>query len=146
MAPNLKEIVADYIHEGKQYSESRDMFYLTVKRIGKIAEGGSLDFGGSEYSEAEVEWIETVKKSPDDSYGWWNLSEGYYWVEYNEKINLPEDSNIFFQPWEKALKAGLSHPSGIISEPREVLATIIFVGKGGIGIKENARISELYLF
>lgn len=36
MANKLLSIVSNYIHEGKQFSESRDMLYLTVKRIGKI--------------------------------------------------------------------------------------------------------------
>lgn len=135
MEMKLTDIIADYIHEGKQFSESRNAFYLTVKRIGKLYSGGSLDFGGSEYSEAVIEWMEPEKKAEDDKYGWWQLNEGSYWVEYNERIDLPE----------KALKAGICHPTGIINEPREVLATMVNVGGYTVGIKENARISEVYV-
>lgn len=145
MANKLLSIVSNYIHEGKQFSESRDMLYLTVKRIGKIASGGSLDFGGSEYKEAEIEWIEPEKKSPDDKYGWWDLSKGSYWVVYNEEIDLPENTTLFFQPWEKAVLAGITHPSGIISEPRKLLATLVSVGDYTVGIKENARLSEVFI-
>jgi hypothetical protein len=94
MEMKLTDIIADYIHEGKQFSESRNAFYLTVKRIGKLHSGGSLDFGGSQYSEAVIEWMEPEKKAEDDKYGWWQLNEGSYWVEYNERIDLPEKVRI----------------------------------------------------
>lgn len=144
MNVKLTDVIADYIHEGKQFSESRNAFYLTVKKLGKFYSGGSLDFGGSEYSDGVIEWMEPEKKSEDDKYGWWKLNEGYYWVEYNERIDLPENVRLYFQPWEKALQAGISHQAGIIAEPRKVLATLVHVGGYTVRIKENARISEIY--
>ncbi|MFP4362798.1 MAG: hypothetical protein ACLFR1_02890 [Spirochaetia bacterium] len=141
---DIKTVVQNYLHEKTQYSEARNAFYLTAKRIGKLTKPGRLDFGGSEYQKAPIEWLDPVKHSADDKYGWWDLPEGSYWVVYNEAISLTDNQKVFFQPWERAVEAGLTHPSGIINEPREVLGTIITAGPSGVSIKENGRISEVF--
>ena len=143
MKKNLTDIVTGIIHEGKQLAEDKKALYLTAKRIGKISGGGSLDFGGSEYSEGVIEWIEPQKKSEDDDYGWWYLKNDSYWVEYNESIDLPGGAVLYFQPWEKAVQAGLVHPSGFITDPIKTLATVVTVGDYTVSLKENGRISKV---
>ncbi|MFW5687945.1 MAG: dCTP deaminase [Spirochaetota bacterium] len=137
----LQQLVHGIIHEGKQIPESGDGVIATAKRIGRLTHNGTLDFGGSEYSQAGVEWIEPEKKNEDDDYGWWMLDEGDYLVEYNESVTPTSDLRCFIQIWEPAARNGLSQPFQIIKEAREPLTATIHVADSGIGIKENARIS-----
>ena len=83
MEKKLTDIVTGIIHEGKQLSEDKKELLLTVKRVGRITGGGSLDFGGSEYSEGVIEWIgprtgKTAKKTLEHDGGTVTLhSPGY---------------------------------------------------------------------
>ncbi|MFW6293088.1 MAG: hypothetical protein ACOC7V_12310 [Spirochaetota bacterium] len=52
----LQQVVHGIIHEGKQIPETDDVVVLTAKRIGRLTHNGTLDFGGSEYTEAPIEW------------------------------------------------------------------------------------------
>ena len=137
----LQQIVTGIIHEGKQIPESEDVVLVTAKRIGTISHNGTLDFGGSEYTEGPVEWIEPKKKSPDDDYGWWMLEEGDYVVEYNESVAPTSDTRCYLQIWAAAARNGLSQPFQVITDRRAPLVGTLRVGKAGIGIKENARVS-----
>jgi hypothetical protein len=141
----ISEIVTNYIHEGKQFSEDGTSAVLTAGRIGRVTTGGALDFGGSEYAQARVSWLEPQKQSPDDKYGWWKLSQGEYRLELNESVSLPGDGSkrVLFHPWSEAAKAGLSHPSEVISASRSPIVTHLTVGPQGLSIKENARVSQV---
>ena len=138
----LTDIVTNFIHEDTQFPEERDVAYLTVNRVGKPAKKGTLDFGGSEYTEADMEWIEPKKKSNDDKYGWWELDEGLYHIEFNEGLD-PNGETVIFQTWKNALRNGIAHSAEIIEESRDKLFTGLQVSSAGVGIKENARISEV---
>lgn len=138
----LTDIVTNFIHEDTQFPEERDAAYLTVDRVGKPARKGTLDFGGSEYTEADIEWIEPKKKSNDDKYGWWDLEQGLYHIEFNEGLE-PDGETVILQTWKNALRNGIAHSSEVIEESREKLFAELHVGAGGVGIKENARISEV---
>jgi hypothetical protein len=144
---DISQVVRDYIHEGKQFGSDKKSAILTVGRIGRVAAAGALDFGGSEYAEAEVSWIEPQKQSADDKYGWWKLSPGEYRVELNESLYPPQGSQalLLFHPWTEAVAAGVHHPSEVISTERSPLLTHISVGPQGLSIKENARISQVTL-
>lgn len=133
--------------EGIIYKETQVQDYyifLTAKRIFNITKRGDVDFGGSEYKESEIKEISPEKISPEDNYGWWSLKEGQYLIEYNEKIkeSIPKEDVIIVQPSLRLIRNGSSHPSLVISEPGGI-ATILYVGKRGITIKQNARISIL---
>lgn len=148
----LKQRVSNIIHEGKQFPEGRSFAYLTVGRIGKYAGIGRLDFGGSEYTEADVEWLAPVKKSSDDTYGWWHLTPGAYLVLFNESVEVPAGKRFYLQIWEKAARNAASIPFTILeggqgsagqdSGPGPLSCTL-FVGGAGIEIKENARLAQL---
>jgi hypothetical protein len=142
---DMHELLTGYIHEGKQFAPDGSSAVLTVKRIGRLSAGGALDFGGSEYAEAEVSWIEPQKQSAEDKYGWWKLSQGHYRIEINESVSVPEDqpTALLLHPWPDAVRAGVNHPSEVITDSREPLFTHIGVGPQGISIKENARLGRL---
>ncbi|SRR6056297_151979 len=139
----LLSMVKNYIHEGKQFPENIPVALVTVGRIGVIAGRGSLDFGGSEYSEAQVDWLEPQKKQVDDKYGWWHLPPGSYLVEFNESIELPTGSRVYLQIWDKAGRNGINHPFMVLEETLSPIQTVVSVGPEGIDIKENARLSQI---
>jgi len=140
---DLKSVVQNIVHEETQMSGDGKAMQLTVKRIGEPDEPGALDFGGSEYSEAEIEWLDPIKRSEDDKYGWWELASGMYYVEFNETLDLAGYTTVHLQIWENALKSGVTHPSQILSGSKAPVGTFIQVSDAGIGIKENARLSEI---
>lgn len=139
----LLSMLKNYIHEGKQFSEELPIAFLTVNRIGVLAGRGSLDFGGSEYSEAQVDWLEPQKQQEDDKYGWWHLAPGSYLVEFNESIELPTGTRAYLEIWEKAGRNGIQHPFMVLEESHSPLLTVVRVGPEGIDIKENARLSQI---
>lgn len=141
----LKEILENIIHEETQFPDGRNIAYVTVARVGKLSGAGSLDFGGSEYEEADVDWIEPKPRSEDDKYGWYDLEQGSYRIEFNESIDLPDDTGVLLQIWDQALKNGVTHPTEVLTQSRKPLFTQIHVSEAGIHIKENARFSELRL-
>jgi hypothetical protein len=115
---------------------------LTVKSISLIESGGSLDFGGSEYQEASSSLLEPEKKTPDESYGWWNLGGGDYLIRYNESIKIPSQGLIMILPHERLLAAGASHSPLVVDQLDQNVRVPIHVGRAGLKIKENARVSK----
>lgn len=130
------------IYEKKQVEDSG--VYLTVNKIFALKSGGEMDFGGSEYKEGEKGEMEPVKRTPDDKYGWWNLDPGEYLIEFNESPQevLIQERLVIMEPAEILTKNGVFHPVKIIDE-KGAIRTTFFVGRNGIKIKENARISKL---
>jgi len=114
---------------------------LTVNEIRKIDQGGSLDFGGSEFEEASTTLVKPEKKSPEEPYGWWKLKQGDYMIKFNEKFNLKNQGLILVIPHERLLTAGGSHPC-VIEDPDKDIQVPLSVGVHGLSIKENARVSK----
>ncbi len=132
--------LADTIHRDTQ--EHADSCDLTVNSVYEVTGSGSLDFGGSEFVEADQHLIEPEKEDPEDDYGWWHLNEGTYLVEYNERPdNVPNGVAIVF-PHERLLRTGSSHPA-FLARSGIKLTTPLNVGETGCDIKENARISKM---
>ena len=139
-------IVSRYIHEGKQFADDKSSAVLTVARVGRPQDRGALDVGGSEYAETNVVWIEPNKERPDDKHGWWRLAGGSYVVEFNERLSVSEyGGGVLLHVWAPALRAGVSHPSELITVDRDPVRTIVTVGSQGLAIKENARLSQVSL-
>ncbi|MGB2630733.1 MAG: dCTP deaminase [Candidatus Omnitrophota bacterium] len=116
---------------------------LTVGKVYSMKKEGDLDFGGSEEKEALIEQIKPVKRTPGDKYGWWNLTAGQYMVEYNEKAVVPEKCLCILQPLLRTLGAGAMHPTLVFCSGEMVERIVVIVGKSGLNIKENARISSI---
>ena len=133
--------IRNLIHKDTQTEENK--VYLTVKQIYSLDKKGSLDFGGSELNLAKRKPLLPKKKLTEDKYGWWNLSQGIYLVEFNEQIELREKEIAILESREELLQNGCFHPLRIIT-PEEKLSFIpLNVGSQGIDIKQNARISVL---
>ncbi|ELY53009.1 hypothetical protein C492_18149 [Natronococcus jeotgali DSM 18795] len=113
---------------------------LTVSAIYTVAAPGSLDFGGDELADADLEPVETTRRDPDDEYGWWNLEGGRYVVQHNEFLTDLEEP-LLLQPNNELLARGGAHPTVQVDSHLPLLP--LSVPDGGLEIKENARISTL---
>lgn len=136
----ILSFTADLISEKKQVGAfSVD---LTVRSVSKARTGGSLDFGGGEYIEAEAVTLHPEKSSPEETYGWWRLEVGNYLVRFNESISPPAKGLIMIVPHERLLAASGSHPAVAVERLDQTVCLPLQVGSGGLGIKENARVSK----
>ncbi len=123
----------------KKHQVFKDRSVLTVGKIYR-ASSSSFDFGGSEYRKAELKEMPVKKKGAGDKYGWWNLSEGCYVMEFNEEVNVKK---AILQPWSERFPASATHPARLLTGKNEKIRVILIVSKAGIKIKKNARFSEL---
>ncbi|MBI5568322.1 MAG: dCTP deaminase [Desulfomonile tiedjei] len=115
---------------------------LTVRRIGLVAGGGALDFGGSEYRVASISAVIPEKRSQEEPYGWWDLSPGPYVMGFNESI-APEGAGLILVfPHSRLLAAGGFHPATTLDVLNQEVWVVLQVGSGGLAIKENARVSR----
>jgi len=134
--------ISNIIHEKKQVEGYG--VYLTIGKIFRLTTKGEVDFGGSEYKESKRQQAAPKKRTPEDKYGWWDLAHGEYLIEFNEKLQelIPEEKVVILQPAERLTKNGAFHPTRVI-EKKGVISTTLYVGKNGINIKENGRVSKL---
>ncbi len=117
-------------------------FDLTVEKIFRF-EKGKIDFSNSERELPEGKEIPAVKKE-NDEYGWWDLSEGEYKIKTNEKINLPNNMIGILFPRSSLLRIGcFTHHALVDSGFKGRLEFILVVGKQGLKLKENARVSQI---
>ena len=137
---DIPDIWQNLIYEPKQLT--KHVLDLTVNSIYMFESQGQLDFGGSEYQSAVGKIIES-KIEDDPKYGFWTLEAGNYLIVYNETISNA-DYLIFIFPHPRLIKAGSFHTSFMwqLTEVNDKITTILQVGKAGIKIKENARISR----
>lgn len=141
----LTNHIGSIIHQDTQQHDNH--FDLTVDTIHQFTEGGSLDFGGSEFQPAEKRLIDPQKKNADDDYGWWHLRKGTYQATMNETIKEFEDTIALLTPHPHAQQAGIVANTNILSSAQEDQAVTInfYVPEAGCNIKENARFLVLYL-
>jgi len=138
---DLTVFVDDLVYEPTQ-TEGRGLD-LTVDSISRITEPGRVDFGGGELDPAETEPVATEKRDPEDDYGWWELSEGVYLIEYNESLSVPDDVRLVCQTRAAVRARGAFHPTLHLGGGSTLESVPLTVGQGGIKIKENARLSTL---
>lgn len=130
---------------------------LTVAGVARVAGGGRLDFGSSEFETADRDPVAPELAGPDDDYGWWTLESGSYLVRYNEALALPAGRVGLITPLPRLLRAGASHPALVVtaeergaageeSGPGTAPEVLLTVGGGGCDLKENCRISRLLVF
>ena len=132
--------IKDIIHEETQvHKRSID---LTLSKVYRIENRGNLDFGGNEFKKSELKEITAEKKTEDDKYGWWNLKQGMYIVEFNEELM---GKYAILQSIPRLLQTGCFLPMQII-EKNNKIQSLLNVGPQGVNIKENARIATVYQF
>lgn len=136
----LLECTEGVLHEPTQLKGSE--LHLTVNSISGLSGTGDLDFGGGERDDAEISNIVPEKRSRQDEYGWWNLTEGQYLIGFNEDIVLSENTIGVLQPLPRLTRNGSYHPS-VSFQQYEERPMLMMVGKGGINLKENARVTAL---
>ncbi len=134
--------ISNIIHEKKQVEDYG--VYLTIAKIFQLTSRGEIDFGGSEYKRSKIHEIKPVKRKGEDKYGWWNLSHGEYLIEFNEELQdlLPAAKLVILQPSERITANGAFHTTNVIEKKGKIRVTL-YIGKNGLNIKENARISKL---
>ncbi len=134
----LVSTIDDIVYEKTQKHEHR--VDLTVDDIYQIHSKGSLDFGGSEFEESRSKKIEPKKHDPEDDYGWWELEEGTYMIEFNESLT---EGTVLVQPIPRLFKTGARIPT-FIHEADEEFLSLLMVSDNGVNIKENARVAGMY--
>ena len=135
---DVSPFVEDLVHAPTQ-TEGRGVD-LTVAAVHRVADPGSVDFGGGELEAADLEAVGTERRDPDDEYGWWNLDAGRYLLSYNESLAAPDDLSFVLQTRDELLARGAFHPTLHV---RELSAVPLTVGGAGLDLKENARVSTL---
>lgn len=134
----------DIVHEDTQVQPHA--FDLTAGQILKPNVAGDLDFGGSEFKPASTLELDAIKRSQDDTYGWWNLTDRTYMIRFNESINDRFEGVGTISPHEHLTASGASIPTVTILGERNPLELPVHVGPNGCQIKENARVATLTVF
>lgn len=132
----LASVVDGLLHAETQVSDRG--VDLTVATVYEHDGPGRVDFGGGELEPAETTPIETQRRNPDDDYGWWHLDPGGYLLEYNE--TLSGSGQFGLQTRSAVLERGAFHPTLTVESLGQVP---LFVGQGGLRLKENARVTTL---
>lgn len=128
--------VQHILHKETQKHEKR--IDLTLSKVYRLKSRGSLDFGGSEFTNSTIEKISPEKESSEDKYGWWNLKEGIYKIEFNEELI---QGHGVIQSLPRLLQTGCFLPMQIIDEG--TIESVLIVEKNGVALKENARVAGL---
>jgi deoxycytidine triphosphate deaminase len=123
-----------------------DCVHLTGAQFHRLQSQGKVDFGGSEYKEAESEPVPLRKLAADDQLGWWTLGPGTYLLDYNETLRLPPNCFALLTSLERILLNGCFHPVVVAPGGGEIIRVTFSVGSKGIEIKQNARISKLIAY
>ena len=141
-----KNLVQGYINLDKQLAPNG--IDLTVNKIFKFTQAGSLDFSNSERVVPQGDEILPKKRQKSDKYGWWELEKGVYKIRTNEVVSLPANLAALGFSRTSVLRMGALTQNGVWDAG--------FSGKGefilavgnpqGINIKQNARIIQLIFY
>jgi len=119
---------------------------LTARKIFSIDPTGQIDFGGSEYVAAGRIEIASQRMRQEDSYQWWDLASGSYFVECNESLDLAENEIALIEPDDRLLRAGAWHVPMYLRGRIEPVQLLLKVGAARLRVKENARLARFRLF
>ena len=140
----LATFVKNMTYAAKQIQD--DCVHLTGAQVVRLLSQGKVDFGGSEYKEAETEPAQLRKLTVDDQHGWWTLGPGTYVLDLNETVELPLHCFALITPLERIVMNGCFHPTVVAPPNGETIRIPFHVGTKGIEIKQNARISKLLAY
>ncbi len=139
----VQNFLSDLIYAKKQVH--KNCIDLTVKKIYKLKGGAKLDFGDSEYKEAPRDILKPELKEKDDDYGWWELEQGYYILKYNERLTIAPGQKAIITPHQRLIDSAAGQAARIYDKSGEITNNLIVMSEK-ISIKENARISRLFIF
>ncbi|ESP89103.1 deoxycytidine triphosphate deaminase [Candidatus Halobonum tyrrellensis] len=137
----LSDRIEGLLHEPTQVHDDR--IDLSLADVKVVREPGRVDFGGGELADAELDPLETALRNPGDDYGWYELREESYVVEFNE--SLTGDDPVLLQPRRELLERGGSLPTLRTSDLGPVPLSVPHrVGRGdALRLKENARVASV---
>ena|ERR1700730_14102208 len=138
------ERIAGILHA--KYQVHGYSVHLTARKIFSMEPTGQIDFGGSEYIAAGRIEIASQRLRQEDSYQWWDLSSGSYFVECNESLDLAENEIALIEPDDRLLRAGAWHVPIYIRGRVESVHLFLKVGAARLRVKQNARLARFRLF
>jgi len=141
---DYESIIKNLVYKDKQFHGKT--LFLTLKKVYKIIGKGKVDFGGSEFVEADKQLFQPEKSNAEDKFGWWNLNPGNYWIEFNESFKSINEKLFIISPSRRILLNGTYHSTIVTIESEFSPKALLVVGDNGISIKENARISLCKVF
>ena len=115
---------------------------LTVQKIFRVRKCGQVDFGGSEFQPAEWKPLPPVKDNPDAAYGWWELGNDVYLIQFNETLQLGDREVGLIQAHPRLIETGCMLAPQLVKALRTELLLPMVAPKSGVRIKENARIAQ----
>ncbi len=139
---DIKTHIKNLIHEETQTGDF--CVDLTIKHINHLTGKGAVDFGGSEHIIRPRKELPPLKKEAEDEYGWWHLTGGTYLIQFNESLDLGDLVGTI-APHSRLMNSGAFHVPRIVTGSMNVVEIHLIVGTQGIDIKENARVSSLYI-
>jgi len=134
----ITDHVDGIVHEPTQVHDDGAAIDLTAAEVYEVVAPGRVDFGGGELADAELAPHDRVWRDEDDDYQWWHLDSGRYVLAFNETVDA--DERLVLQPRDAVLERGASHPTLHV---RSIERVPFSVGRGGLRVKENARVSTL---
>jgi len=121
-----------------------DRILLTILDVMQIVGEGRIDQDEDKNEEAR-RVKRPSRKSSQDPVGNWDLTQGAYWVTYNETVQIPVGASLILQPHETLMKNGLWHPALVVRDWAEVSGILLVVTARGVRIVENAPISTGFI-
>jgi hypothetical protein len=82
----------------------------------------------------------------EDSYLWWDLSRGSYFVECNEILDLAEDEIALIEPEDRLLRTGAWHVPLYVRGHVAPIELLLEVSVARLRVKENARFAHVRVF
>jgi deoxycytidine triphosphate deaminase len=86
-----------------------------------------------------------ARRSAGDPAGYWELTQGVYWVTYNESVRIPDDGALILQPHEGIMINGLWHPTLVVRDWADMKGVLLTVGARGVRLEEGAPVSIGYV-
>lgn len=146
----MRIVETDYLKELFRFARDLDKqtegdrLTLTILDILQIVGEGCIDINGTGSEEAR-RVKRPSRKSTRDPSGYWDLTQGAYWVSYNETVQIPGGSSLVLQPHQALLINGLWHPTLIVRDWAEVSGILLVVSAKGVRVIEGAPISTGYI-
>jgi deoxycytidine triphosphate deaminase len=121
-----------------------DRIILTVLEVTQIVGEGRIDFDEGRGEEAR-RVKRPSRKSSQDPVGNWDLTQGAYWVTYNETVQIPDGGSLLLQPHQALMRNGLWHPTLVARDWAEVSGVLLVVTARGVRLMEGAPISTGFI-
>ena len=138
----LKELVRFAADTDKQISGGK--VTLTLREILQITgEGRVAPDSGEEDLARTIK--RPARRSAGDPAGYWELTQGVYWVIYNESVRIPDDGALILQPHEGIMINGLWHPTLVVRDWADMKGVLLTVGARGVRLEEGAPVSIGYV-